>query len=103
MTKAKIGKKINITFCNLPEIKKYQVKISKGKKSRKYIIDNNKISLNEPKNLLGIYDIEYSYNIDQSMYTLSEEPAYVTVRPFKTLKNGKKVFGAWSSKMILTK
>ncbi len=103
MTKAKIGKKINITFCNLPGIKKYQVKISKGKKSRKYIIDNNKISLNEPKNLLGIYDIEYSYNIDQSMYTLSEEPAYVTVRPFKRLKNGKKVFGAWSSKMILTK
>lgn len=103
MTKAKIGKKINITFCNLPKIKKYQVKISKGKKSRKYIIDNNKISLNEPKNLLGVYDIEYSYKIDQSMYTLSEEPAYVTVRPFKTLKNGKKVFGAWSSKMILTK
>ena len=67
------------------------------------IIDNNKISLNKPKNLLGIYDIEYSYKIDQSMYTLSEEPAYVTVRPFKTLKNGKKVFGAWSSKMILTK
>lgn len=103
MTKAKLGKKIYIAFCELSGINRYQVQIRKGKKVRRDVTATNKLSLKIPQNIVGMYDVEYSYKMSECEKTIDKEPVYVTVRPIKKLKNGKKIFGTWSSRMILTK
>lgn len=104
VTNAKFGKKkISVKFSKVAGAKGYQVQIKKGSKKYKYTTTKNSISIKTPKALKSTYNVEYDYDIDAYTGKVDGKPAYVTVRPYKVLKNKKKSYGKWSSKFILSK
>lgn len=104
VTSAKFGKsKISVKFCKVAGAKGYQVQIKKGSKKYKYTTTKNSISIKTPKALKSTYNVEHSYDIDAYTGKVEGKPAYVTVRPYKVLKNKKKSYGKWSSKFVLSK
>lgn len=96
-------KKISVKFCGIAGVKGYQVQIKKGNKTYKYFTSKNSITIKTPKTLKNTYNVELDYDIDEYTTKLEGKPAYVTVRPYKLLKNKKKTYGKWSSKYILSK
>ena len=104
VTSAKFEKKkISIKYCGFAGANGYQVRIKYGNKTYNYITLKNSISIKTPTTLKNTYNVQYDYDIAE--YTLKAEgkPAYVTVRPYKMLKNNKRIYGKWSSKYILSK
>ena len=104
MTSAKItNKKISVKFCKLAGTKGYQVQIKKGGKTYKYFTTKNSLNVTTPKALKSTYNVKFSYDLGKYTSKVEGKPAYVTVRPYKVLKNKKKSYGKWSEKMILSK
>lgn len=104
MTSAKItSKKISAKFCKLAGAKGYQVQIKKGGKTYKYFTTKNSLNVTTPKALKSTYNVKFSYDLGKYTSKVEGKPAYVTVRPYKVLKNKKKSYGKWSEKMILSK
>lgn len=104
VTSAKFGKKkISVKFCKVAGAKGYQIQIKRGGKKYKYNTSKTSVSIKTPKALKSTYNIENNYDIAEYTEKVEGKPAYVTVRPYKVLKNKKKSYGKWSSKFILSK
>lgn len=104
VTSAKITKnKVSVKFCKLAGAKGYQVQIKKGGKTYKYFTAKNSFNVKTPKVLKGTYNVKFSYDLGKYTANVEGKPAYVSVRPYKILKNKKKSYGKWSEKMILSK
>ena len=104
MDKAYLKKdKMHISFCKIPQAKGYQIRVKRGKKTYNYITTKNDFSMVAPKDLKKNYKTKYTYNwFYENKNKIEGTPAYVTVRPYKLSKDKKKIYGKWSSKMILT-
>lgn len=96
-------KKIHVEFCKVAGAKGYQVQIKKGNKKYKYMSLKNDIRIKTPKAFKNTYNVKYNYYFDFYNGSVDGKPAYVTVRPYKMLKNKKKTYGKWSNKMILSR
>lgn len=104
VTSAKFSsKKISVKFSRVAGAKGYQIQIKKGSKKYKYTTTRNNISIKTPKALKSTYNVKYHYDIHTYTGKVEGKAAYVTVRPYKFSKNKKKIYGKWSSKIILSK
>lgn len=106
LSTAKLGKyKLKVEFSKVAKADGYQIRVKRGKKTYNYKTVKNEFSVTPPKALKKDYNVKFSYQGYNYEYLNKIEgtPAYVTVRPYKTSKNKKKIYGKWSSKMILTK
>lgn len=100
---AKVGKKkYNIKFAKVFGAKGYQIKVKKGKKTYKYTTTKNTFKKKAPEALTKEYRKNKEYSLENNEYLEKVSgAAYVTVRPYKTVKN-KKVYGRWSAKTVLS-
>lgn len=95
--------KLHISFCKIAQAKGYQIRVKRGKKTYNYVTTKNDFSVVTPKDLKKNYKTKYTYNwFYENKNKIEGTPAYVTVRPYKLSKDKKKIYGKWSSKMILT-
>lgn len=101
IAKAQVSKsKYNIRFAKIADAKGYQIRIKKGKKTYKYTTTKNYYTKKAPKALTKDYKVTKDYSI----YDIGTKPdgaAYVTVRPYKKVKN-KTYYGRWSAKTVLS-
>ena len=95
-------KKMTLKFTKIYGAKGYQIKVKKGKKSYIYTTTKNKFKKTLPKKVYGNYTVKKSYNIIEYNTDKLSGAAYVTVRPYKIIKK-KKAYGAWSTKIVLSK
>lgn len=99
---ATIGKKFNIRFAKVSGASGYQIRIKKGKKTYKYTTTTNSYKKTAPKKLREDYSVEKEYSLNGDEYLNNpEDAAYVAVRPYKIVK-GKKRYGRWSAKAVLS-
>lgn len=106
LTYASVGKKnYYIEFAKVSGAKGYQIQVKKGKKTYKYFTTKNSYKKRAPSVFLSnkYQGIRKDYSIeaiDDFEKTISGA-ASVTVRPYQLNKKGKKVYGKWSTKMVL--
>lgn len=97
---ATVGKaKYDIRYAKVSGAKGYQIRIKMGKKTYQYFTSKNYYNKKAPKAITKDYRVSKEYNIGET----AENPrgaAYVTVRPYKVVKN-KKSYGRWSEKIVL--
>lgn len=100
---ASVGKaKYNIKFAKISGATGYQIRVKKGKKTYKYSTKNNYYTKNAPKALTKQYSVKKDYQISKDEYLINPDgAAYVSVRPYKTVKS-KTTYGRWSKKMVLS-
>lgn len=100
---ATVGKKkYNIKFAKVSGAKGYQIRVKKGKKTYKYTTTKNYYTKSAPKVLTSEYRKTKEYSLENNEYLNKVSgAAYVTVRPYKNVKN-KKVYGRWSAKTVLS-
>ena len=100
---ALVGKsKYNIKFAKISGAKGYQINVKKGKKTYKYFTVKNSFTKKAPKVLTREYNVKKDYDLSDNAYLKKVSgAAYVTARPYRISK-GKKIFGRWSLKTVLS-
>lgn len=101
VARAEIGKsKFKIKFAKISGAKGYQIRVNKGKKTYKYTTTKNYYTKKAPKQLTKSYRVKKEYTMEGTS-AKPEGAAYVTVRPYKKVKN-KTTYGRWSVKTVLS-
>lgn len=104
VTNAKMKKKtMSISFAKVANTKGYQIRVTKGKKKYTYTTTKNTFSKKAPSKIYKNYNVKINYSYEELCDNIKVKGgAYVTVRPYKMVK-GKKSYGKWSAKRILSK
>lgn len=104
VTNAKMKKKtMNISFAKVSNTKGYQIRVTRGKKKYTYTTSKNTFSKKAPSKIYKNYNVKIKYSYEELCNDNKVKGgAYVTVRPYKMVK-GKKSYGKWSAKRILSK
>lgn len=90
-----IKRACKITFAKISDANGYEVKFINGKKSNIYTTKKKSFSRKFSSKEISTFNITNAVSEDGSWTA-----GYVTVRPYKIVKN-KKVYGRWSAKMLL--
>ena len=98
--------KYNIRYAKVAGAKGYEIRVKSGDKTYKYTTKKNYYRGKAPKALTNDYIASKDYYIVADEYLKDvKDAAYVTVRPYKTetkKKKVKKVYGRWSTKIVLS-